>query len=214
MKKRTKQYTRKHLALRRWLLALALFFLAYSLLPSTFSPTQTIRFYERANAIERTTVVQWKKAGPRLFCLSKNENVLFLTGHYFHPLYGWMDFGALPLDLTQEEGPVAARGVGCSLSDKGWRHLMIFGIVRQQKATAVRVKDALMRIGETGDYLPSNQVWTGEIQTGKDGHQYFWFGQDLEYSIGLLFETLEVLDDGGRVLCTYDLTEKYGGIVG
>lgn len=91
---------------------------------------------------------------------------------------------------------------------------MIFGIVRQQKATAVRVKDALMRIGETGDYLPSNQVWTGEIQTGKDGHQYFWFGQDLEYSIGLLFETLEVLDDGGRVLCTYDLTEKYGGIVG
>ena len=81
MKKRTKQHTRKQLALRRWLLVLALFSISYFLLPFTFSPTQTIRAQESANAIARTSMVQWKKAGPRLFCLSKNEDVLLLTGH-------------------------------------------------------------------------------------------------------------------------------------
>lgn len=214
MKKRTKQHTRKQLALRRWLLVLALFSISYFLLPITFSPTQTIRAQESANAIAQTSVVQWKKAGPRLFCLSKNEDVLLLTGHVLYPVYGWMDYGAFPLDLTKEDGPVAAHLVSCSIQEKNWRHLMLFGVVRQEEADAVRVRDALIWSEEEGDYLPDDQMWRGEILTDGDGQRYFWFGQDVDFSTRLSFHTLELLDGDGQVLYTYDLSEKYCGVAG
>ena len=214
MKKRTKQHTRKQRALRRWLLVLALFSISYFLLPITFSPTQTIRAQESANAIARTSMVQWKKAGPRLFCLSKNEDVLLLTGHFLYPVYGWMDYGAFPLDLTKENGPVAAWFVSCSIQEKNWKHLMFFGIVRQEEAAAVRVRDALSWSEEERNYLPDDQVWTGEILTDRDGQRYFWFGQDVDFSTHLYFNSLELLDGDGQILYTYDLTEKYCGVAG
>ncbi len=215
MRKQTKHPTRRKLTLRRWVLVLALLAAGYFLLPAPFFPTQTLRFQERENAIGRTTIIQRETAGPVLFFLSKNDHVLFLTGHRYYFPYGWMDFGEFPLDLTQEDGPVAALSVRCIDQEKSWNHLMLFGVVREDEAVSVRVKDAQIWPLEGTSFQPGDQVWTGEILTDRDGLRYFWFGQDLEPSLtALRFDTLEVLDKTGRVLCTYDLSEQYNSVSG
>ena len=90
---------------------------------------------------------------------------------------------------------------------------MLFGVVREDEAVSVRVKDAQIWPLEGTSFQPGDQVWTGEILTDRDGLRYFWFGQDLEPSLtALRFDTLEVLDKAGRVLCTYDLSEQYNSV--
>ena len=211
--KTKRQYTRKQVALRRWLVVLLLLALSCAGLVVNLTPNQALRDMERGHALGKTDILERRNVGPFRLCLSQNERVLFLSSQEFRFLYGWLDSAYLPLDLTKESGPVDAMQVSVSHMDSGWRHFMIVGTTTLENAVTARVHGAEVRT-EDHDYTQTETQWTGEILE-KDGFRYFWFGQKLVPPVtGMSFSTLELLDKEGHILCSLDISHYFAGHAG
>ena len=208
--KHKRQYTRKQVALRRWLVVLLLLALSCAGLVVNLTPNQALRDMERGHALGKTDILERRNVGPFRFCLSQNERVLFLSSQEFRFLYGWLDSAYLPLDLTKESGPVDAMQFSASHHDSDRRYHMIVGTTSLETAVTARVHGCEAYI-EGSDYQSTEDQWTGEILE-KDGVRYFWFGQELSPPIrNMQFSTLELLDTEGNILCTFDISPYYGG---
>lgn len=105
--------TRKHKALRRTLICLAVLVVFSVLHLYTFTPMQGVRYVEAQNRTGRTHVVT-RMLPPRelhlwgtLFYLTANENAVLMSDVQFHPLVGWMNSLGAALDCS-DDAPIHA----------------------------------------------------------------------------------------------------------
>ena len=68
--KTKRQYTRKQVALRRWLVVLLLLALSCAGLVVNLTPNQALRDMERGHALGKTEILERRNVGPFRFCLS------------------------------------------------------------------------------------------------------------------------------------------------
>lgn len=100
--------TRKHKALRRKLICLAVLAVFSALHLYTFTPMQGIRYTEAQAGAGRTKAVARmlppKELGLRgtLFYLTANENAVIMCYARFHPLMGWFDTLGAAVDCSEE----------------------------------------------------------------------------------------------------------------
>ncbi len=152
--KRTEQKnrveTRKHKALRRTLICLAVLTVFSTLHLYTFTPMQGIRYIEAQRGTDRTRAVarmlppEKLELWPMLFYLTANENAVLMSYVRFHPLMGWADSMGASLDCSKQ----AAVHAGLWWADSSVQY--VFGRVDDPEiqALAVSVEEIRYRTGE------------------------------------------------------------------
>lgn len=129
---KAKLETRKHKAIRRMLICLAVLVAFSTLHLYTFTPMQGVRYVEAQNRTGRTHVVT-RMLPPRelhlwgtLFYLTANENAVLMSYVQFHPLVGWMNSLGAALDCSDSAPIHAGR---CTMGHDDGSAWYIFGRV-------------------------------------------------------------------------------------
>ena len=183
---------------------LALFLLAVFSIPlyPLFS-TQVVRMNELENSTGPTEVLQTKKVPPCTFHLTANEHTLLLTTARFHPLEGWYQGGWCVLDLSQERGPVQAKGMTMQ-SHPLTSSVHVFGTTTLEDAVSVTA------CCKTDPTVPILEM---DLFHGEDGRSYFWGCLDGEpaadFDSERTYTHLTFLDQTGTVLYTYDISDRW-----
>lgn len=164
---------------------------------------QVIRGNEIEHSTGPTEILQTEKVPPCTFHLSANQHTLLLTTARFHPLEGWYQGGWSLLDLSQEWGPVQAKGMTMNFHTPS-SSVHVFGTTTLEDAVSVTASCA------SDPTLPDLET---ELFRGEDGRTYFWgflTGDPAEdFSYQHTYTHLTFRDRAGAVLYTYDISDRW-----
>lgn len=187
---------RRKKTLRRALLFLLLLAAALQLHALRLSPTQSIRAAEERYGLEPTEIVAERDGT----YLSENQHVLLLTQHRPVQSAFWREDLSPPVEKSG--GPVCGSISFRWNSDDPDKRYHLFGTLDLAGAASVVAYCDL-----TKDYNGTPLRLTAEVNTNREGRQYFWSLTILPNEENYVIpQYLDVLDKDGNTLFTTQIS--------
>lgn len=228
MKRQEKQppkaETRKHKAIRRTLIFLAVMMVTSTLHLYGFFPTSSLRLAEEnyncgrtdiIRRIYRPTKAEWNK----VTYLSANEHAVILNRSRFSPVYGWLASESAAIDCSKSQE--AAYGYAWMYGNKEEgeetpKTFLVRSFGRVDDPAVETIRMSLRSIVGYDEAAQQNIYKEEHVQQSvrsewmeQDGHTYFLMeSKRAEWTAESgFYPFLVALDAEGKVICEYDVND-------
>ena len=203
----TKTWSRRKTALWRLLAAVLVLVLTWLCLGTSLTPGQTIRRAERLCGLEETHLLRQERIAGVTLSFSENADAFLVTAHRLDWHLNWWNISTPLLHINRGKGDPHCQAGALTFfnRDEETDTVFLFGWTDLPGAV-------LATAGSPDEIAPADGSSFAYLTTSVEEGGYFWAkaifpnppAQPLRYP-----KQLRLLDQGGDVLLTYDLSDHW-----